>query len=77
MLTTDEFARTVRMQPETISGKCRTGEIRARKVGKRWLIAEDELYTFMNGNDILTRGEERELNARRATILERINQIWG
>lgn len=43
MLTTAEYAAIVRQSPETIADKCARGEIRAVKVGRRWLISEHEV----------------------------------
>lgn len=54
LLTTDEFANTVRLHPSKVRQRIRRGEIRAVNVGteKRhiWRITEAELDRYLSAN---------------------------
>lgn len=41
-----EAAKTLRVKRITIRRWCKSGLLNAKKIGKQWLIAEDELNIF-------------------------------
>ena len=49
-LTADEAAQRLRVHGDTIRDWCRTGQLRATKVGKQWRIRPTDLDSFMKPN---------------------------
>lgn len=44
--TPQEAAKKLRVSEQTIRRLCRSGELRSRKVGKQWRIADKDLMRF-------------------------------
>jgi excisionase family DNA binding protein len=51
LLTTAEAAEILRMRPVSLSRKINRGEIRAVKVGKRWLISRETLDAMLRPSE--------------------------
>lgn len=47
--TVEEVAEVIRILPEAVRRKIRAGEIRAFKIGRRWLIRHDEMQRLQRG----------------------------
>ena len=47
-LTAAEAAAVMRVTPWSVTEKCRSGEIRASKPGKSWLIAAADLQAYLD-----------------------------
>ena len=50
LLTIDEVAERLRVHPNTVYRWCRTGRLRAVKLGKEWRILEEELEGALRGS---------------------------
>jgi excisionase family DNA binding protein len=48
LFTIDEIARFLRLKPEIVRRKVRSGNIRAYKIGKSWRISDGEIKNFMS-----------------------------
>jgi excisionase family DNA binding protein len=46
-LTTREVGELIHETPENVSRRCNAGQIRAKRLGGSWRIAEDDLVQFM------------------------------
>jgi excisionase family DNA binding protein len=46
-LTIAEVADEIREKPDTVRRRCKTGQIKAIKLGKSWRIPREELDRFM------------------------------
>lgn len=47
-LTLDEIAQGLKMKREALQAHCRTGRLKAVKVGRRYLVTEEALMDFIN-----------------------------
>jgi excisionase family DNA binding protein len=43
-----EVAKILKVKPTTIRRWCKSGMLRAKKIGKSWYIPEEELILFKN-----------------------------
>ena len=48
-LTPADVAARLRLQPRTVAAYCRTGKIRAQRVGNRWRITPDAVTEYLEG----------------------------
>ncbi|MBM3702431.1 MAG: helix-turn-helix domain-containing protein [Actinobacteria bacterium] len=46
-----EVAEILKVKPVTIRRWCKSGMLKARKIGKSWYIPEEELILFKNENN--------------------------
>lgn len=60
-LTTDEAAEQIPETAHSIAEKCKRGEIKAARLGRRWAIKQSDLDAFMASKVPVTAG-------RRSTI---------
>lgn len=49
-LTVVEAASILRVQPDEVRGRCRSGEMKASKPGLSWLIHEDDLKAYIEAH---------------------------
>jgi excisionase family DNA binding protein len=49
VMTTEEVAELLRTSPSVISRMANSGDLPARKVGKRWLYMRDEIIRYLTG----------------------------
>lgn len=49
-VTVEEVAKQLRVHEDTIRDWCRTGQLRATKVGKQWRIKPQDIAAFMKPN---------------------------
>jgi excisionase family DNA binding protein len=50
MLTTEEVARYLRLQPGTVRGMARRGELPVVKVGRRWRFKRSQIEGWLRNN---------------------------
>lgn len=50
LMTPAEAAEKLRVKPWFITQRCRSGEIRATKPGKSWLIKRDDLDAYIEAH---------------------------
>lgn len=50
LLTVDETAEMLRVQPATVRGWIRSGKLRASKFGREWRVMPGDLEHFINQN---------------------------
>lgn len=48
LATIEEVAPLLQMHPDTVTRKCRSGEIPATRIGRRWLINVGQLAELLN-----------------------------
>lgn len=48
MLTANEVAQQLRLEPQTVVRHLRRSELRGSKVGRRWLVAEADVQAFVD-----------------------------
>lgn len=46
-LTTHEVAETIRETEENVARRCASGQIKAKRLGGKWLVNEVDLIIFM------------------------------
>ncbi len=50
ILTLEETAKMLRMNPVTVRGYLRDGKLRGRKIGKAWRVLESDVIAFIRGD---------------------------
>lgn len=58
LMTPAEAAARLRVKPWFITERCRSGEIRATKPGKSWLIKRDDLEAYIESHFNRPAGED-------------------
>lgn len=48
LLTSREVADRLREHPRTVLRRLRSSELRGHKIGRQWLISEDDLQRFLD-----------------------------
>lgn len=46
-LTTHEVAEVIREKEENVARRCASGQLKAKRLGGKWLVHEDDLTLFM------------------------------
>lgn len=49
ILSVEQAAELLLVRPTTVANWCRLGELPARKLGRKWLLFEHELYDHIEG----------------------------
>ena len=61
VLTSREVATLLRLHTDTVKRMCRTGRLRAVKVGRGWRIKRDDVLALLEGNVIRgTKGDSQQ-----------------
>lgn len=60
--TTVEVAEIIKESPDTVRRRCATGQLRAKNIGGRWRVSENDLTEFMSGPP--TRSPRKRLTKR-------------
>lgn len=63
-LTTAEVGEIIRKTPEWVAAQCKSGHLKAVKLGNDWRVSEDALTLFMSGGNI--EPARKRLSARQA-----------
>lgn len=66
-LTTEEVGALLRMEPDWVAKQCKSGALRATKLGTTWRIDENALMEFMSGPVPAARKRLSARQARRAS----------
>lgn len=64
-LTVPEVAERIKMSEEYVSRVCKSGKLRAVKLGRAWRIAEHDLEAFMTPSDTPPPRDRRSARQRR------------
>lgn len=48
MMKVEDVARFLRVKPEIVRRKVRSGHIKAYKIGKEWRFTEEDIKNFLN-----------------------------
>lgn len=51
LLTPEEVAKIVKVQPKTVREWIKTGQLKAHKVGRAWRVERPALEAFVKGGD--------------------------
>lgn len=68
LLTTDEVANLLRLQPDTVRKLAASGDLRAAKIGREWRYEPDDVDLFVAGKANRSRRKRRRSTAARAAV---------
>jgi excisionase family DNA binding protein len=58
MYTIPEAAEALKVTPQTVRAYIKTGKLKAKRIGRPYLISGDSLRAFLLGEPVLVQGEQ-------------------
>lgn len=72
--TTEEVARNLRCTPSTATAYCRSGALKAARVGRRWVVSRSSLDAFKARTVVAAEPSNEQPDAVAARVLARIGK---